>query len=204
MKTLTKTITLTAYLFNELDEYIKETAKSNVLEYDRLPEFFTEDVRYELIENFGLSHLKSYYSLSYCQGDGLCLYGRITASELFDNEKFKKIAFKGIHHKQIQSVYDVLQNIDFEHQGRYYHAKTVYIESHEYDPTNRQIDIIRNVVENVKSWYFMFCREWEERGYEYFYEISDEDMEYVCNEYNYLFTEKGKLINSDEYEELTA
>ena len=197
MKKLVRTIA--GYSFNELDENAKTEAKYCVLNIDRLPEFFTEDMYNGLAENFGLSHLKSYYSLSFSQGDGLCLYGRITASELFDNDKFKKIAFKGIHHKQVQSVYDVLQYIDFEHRSRYYHAKTVYIESEEYDPTDRQSVIIQKVVENVKEWYFTFCREWEKQGYEYFYEISDEDMEIACIEYDSLFTKKGKMINRNEY-----
>jgi len=200
MKILAKTIT--GYSYNELDEFAKAEAKSSVLTYDRLTDFFSEDVRSELIEIFGLGHLNTYYSLSYCQGDGLCLYGRITSSELFDNDKFKKIAFKGIHHKQVQSVFDVLQNIDFEHRSRYYHAKTVFIESHIYETTDRQWAITEKVVENVKTWYFTFCREWEKRGYEYFYEISDEDMECVCDEHNNLFTEEGKLINRNIYFEI--
>jgi len=197
MKILAKTIT--GYSYNELDEFVKTEAKSSVLNYDRLPEFFTEDLRSELFETFGLNHLKTYYSLSFCQGDGLCLYGNISFSELFENPKFKKIAFKGIHHKQVQSVFDVLQYIDFEHRGRYYHEKSVYIESEEYNPTERQSAVIKKVVENVKSWYFQFCREWEKRGYDYFYEISDEDMECVCAEHDNLFTEEGKLINRNVY-----
>lgn len=202
MKSLTKTIT--AYSFNELEEYARPDAKRSVLDNERLPEFFSEDLTEALKENFGLYHLKTYYSLSSCQGDGLCLYGTITFSEMFDNLKFKKIAFNGIHHKQIQSVYGELQGIDFEHRSRYYYANSVSIESHEYEPTEKQTIIIEKVVSNVKSWYFSFCREWEKRGYDYFYEISDEDMNMLCGEYDYLFTEEGELINKDEFLEITS
>ena len=197
MKTLVRTII--GYSFDELDEIARKVAKSNVVLKEREPMFFSEDLIETLIEDFGLHHLKTYFSLSYSQGDGLCLYGKIYFEELFDNMKFKKIAFKGIHHKQIQSIYDELQGIDFEHRGRYFHEKSVYIESQEYNPTDKQMAIIDKVVENVKAWYFSFCKEWEKRGYEYFYEISDDEMEMICSEYDYLFTENGELIDNSEY-----
>ncbi|MCL2312783.1 MAG: hypothetical protein FWC41_09925 [Firmicutes bacterium] len=199
MKTLVKMIT--AYSFNELEEYARDEAKKKILEYDRLPEFFSEDLTEILKADFGLHNLKTYYSLSYCQGDGLCLCGKITFDELFDNKNFKKIAFKGIHHKQIQSIYNVLHEIDFKHQSRYYYANSIDIESYEYNPTDKQMAIIDKVIKNVKTWYFSFCREWEKRGYEYFYEMSDDVMKETCWANDYLFTENGSLINQYEYSE---
>jgi hypothetical protein len=200
MKTLIKQII--AYQFDELEASAKEKAKADFLGRDRLPEFFSEDLRYRLQEQYGLEHLKSYYSLSGCQGDGLCLYGRINHSELFGNDRYKKIAFEGIHYKQIQSVYDVLQGIDFEHRSRYFHAKAVCIDSHYYDDaTDRQVEIIDRIVGNVKSWYFTFCKEWENRGYDYFYEISDEEMKEASEEFDYFYTEDGEFIEMDEYED---
>ena len=197
MKKLVKTIT--AYTFDELDEFAQEEAKNNVALKVREPMFFSEDLIESLKEDFGLYHLKTFYSLSYCQGDGLCLHGKITFEELFDNKKFKKIAFKSIHHKQIRSIYNELQGIDFLHTGRYYYANSVNIESIEYYPKDKQIAIIEKVIENVRSWYFSFCKEWEQRGYEYFYEIFDDDMKLICSEYDFLFTESGELIDKDEY-----
>ena len=202
MKSLVKTIT--AYSFNELDEFARDKAKQSVLEKEHLPEFFSEDLRETLKTDFGLYHLNTYFSISSCQGDGLCLYGAITVSELFSNSKFTKIAFNGIHHKQIKSVYDVLQSIDFTHTGSYYHSKSVKIESYEYDPTEKQMAIIEKVISNVTAWYFTFCKEWEKRGYAYFYEISDENMQWVCNAYDYMFTKDGKCVDTNVYLEMTA
>jgi hypothetical protein len=157
----------------------------------------------ELKERFGLYNLKTCYSLSYCQGDGLCLYGQIEHPELFSNEKFRGIAFKGIHHRQIQSVYDELQQIDFIHRSRYCYAQTVSIESMEYSPTptDKQEAIIEKIIGNVKSWYFEFCREWENRGYDYFYELTDSDMQEICEEKEYFFTQDGQLIDMGLYSE---
>jgi hypothetical protein len=199
MKTLVKEVK--AYRFEELNEFARETAKMNYLENEHLPEFFSEDLTETLKEQFRLSNLNTYYSLSNCQGDGLCLHGHITHSELFSNGKFKEIVFKGIHHRQIQSVYDELQKIDFIHSSRYYYAKTVSIESIEYNPTGKQSVIIEQIIENVKSWYFEFCREWEKCGYSYFYEISDEDMIDGCELGDYWFTGDGQVIDTDKYKE---
>ena len=200
MKKLIKEVFV--YQFNELEEYAQDKAKENYLAEERLPDFFSEDLMYSLQDQFGLYNLKTYYSLSNCQGDGLCLYGRITYPELFDNNKFKKTAFKGIHYKQIQSVKDELQDIDFEHHSRYYHARTVRIESHEYSPTDKQAAIIEKIINNVKSWYLSFCKEWEKQGYDYFYKISDDEMKEICNANDYFFTKNGKFINIDEYREI--
>jgi hypothetical protein len=202
MKKLVKEIM--AYRYGELEEYAQEKARENYLAEEHLPEFFSEDLTGALNEQYGLFNLKTCYSLSNCQGDGLCLYGKITCSELFDNDKFKKIAFNGIHHRQIQSVKDELQGIDFEHNNRYYHAHTVHIESHEYEPSEKQAAIIEKITGNVKEWYFSFCRQWEKQGYDYFYEMSGEEMKEICEVNDYLFTKEGKIICMDEYRELTV
>jgi hypothetical protein len=202
MKTLVREIT--AYQYAELSKDAQEKAKQNYLAEDRLPNFFSDDLAEDLKERFGLCNLKTCYSLSYCQGDGLCLCGQIEHPELFSNGKFKKIAFKGIHHRQIQSVYDELHKIDFTYHSRYYYAETVSIESREYYPTDKQEAIIGKIVENVKAWYFEFCRDWEKRGYDYFYELPDSDMQEICEEEEYFFTQDGQLIDMDLYKELTA
>ncbi len=200
MKKLVKEIT--AYRYSELAEQAREQAKRNYCEENCLPELFSEDLVETLKDKFGLHNLKTYFSLSNCQGDGLCLCGHISPSELFENNKFKRIAFKGIHYKQIQSIEDELQGIDFRHKGRDCHANSVSIDSCEDNPTDRQESIIEKIIQNVKSWYFSFCDEWEEIGYDYFYEIADNCMQEVCDANDYLFTEKGQLINQDEYAEL--
>jgi hypothetical protein len=200
MKKLSKEIS--AYKYNELSETAKETVKQWHLTDESRTMFFSEDVISTLNENFGLFNLKTYYSLSSCQGDGLCLYGKITHSELFRNEKFKKIALKNIHYKQIEMIFNELEGIDFIHNGRYYYANSVNIESHDYDPTEKQTAVIDNIINNVKAWYFSFCKEWEERGYDHFYEISDNEMDDFCAANDYLFTGDGKFICLDEYKEI--
>ena len=155
MKTLVREIT--AYKYAELSKDAQEKAKQNHLAKDRLPNFFSADMTEELKERFGLYNLKTWFSLSYCQDDGLCLYGQIEHPELFSNEKFRGVAFKNIHHRQIQSVYGELQKIDFIHRSRYYYAQTVSIESREYSPTDKQ-EAINSIT--ILAWKRPQHRQW--------------------------------------------
>ena len=49
------------------------------------PEFFTDMVLDDLCERYNLEDLNVRYSLGYCQGDGLCLLGRININNFIDN-----------------------------------------------------------------------------------------------------------------------
>lgn len=195
MKTFIKTIVGMQY--NELSEDAKEKAKADYLEYGRFPQEFSMDLVENLKASYELHNLKTYYSLSYCQGDGLCLYGEISHSEIFNNN-FRKIALKGLKGRQITSVKENLYKIDFRHSGSYYYANSTDIEAQEnsYDITDKQYALLEKVVTNIREWYLEFCREWEDIGYDYFYEISNEEMEGVSEANDYYYDENGVLLDT--------
>ena len=97
-----KTITLNVYKFNELSEDVQQKVIDKYYEnetYPFLSEDLTESCKEYLKENdCNYSDIKLYYSLSNCQGDGLCFTG-----EIEKNGKCLKI----------------------QHTGRYYHSKSV-------------------------------------------------------------------------------
>ena len=71
------------YNFSELSEDAKEKVKQWYLDDDFRPyEFeniYTEDLKYL----FNNSDLKLQFSLSYCQGDGLNIYGKLDLMDVF-------------------------------------------------------------------------------------------------------------------------
>jgi len=71
------------YNFSELSEDAKEKAKQWYLDDDFRPQEFeniyTEDLHYL----FNNSDLKMQFSLSYCQGDGLNIYGKLDLMDVF-------------------------------------------------------------------------------------------------------------------------
>ena len=74
MKTITKTYNL--YQYNELSEAGKERARQWYLDDSMRNDFFHDNVIWFLKEEFPFSELMVEYSLGYCQGDGLNIYGK--------------------------------------------------------------------------------------------------------------------------------
>ncbi len=68
------------YKYQELGEKAKEKVRQEYIEHID-PYDFTYNVMQDL-KNIGLQNLRPYYSLSYCQGDGLCLVGHIDFDEI--------------------------------------------------------------------------------------------------------------------------
>lgn len=202
MKTYRKYIN--AYLFNELSEKAKEKAKESYLQDCHEPTSFSNDLRMNLIEDCGLCYLKTYYSLNYCQGDGLCLYGKIESNEIFDNPKFRKIALNGLRGGQIKSVTENLYKIDFTHSGRYYYSNstTIEVQENSYDITDKQYDLLKKVEQNIKDWYFDFCDKWEKIGYDYFYNVSDDEIQEISEVNDWYYDVNGNLLSIIELEEV--
>ena len=69
MRTITKEVKI--YSYSELDERAREKVKNDYME-NLDSSIFTEQVIEDLKEK-GLENLRPLYSLSYCQGDGLCI-----------------------------------------------------------------------------------------------------------------------------------
>ncbi|MCL2313399.1 MAG: hypothetical protein FWC41_13165 [Firmicutes bacterium] len=185
----------TLYQFHELSETAKEKAIKDYLnDNDDLTYQFSDMVVEELKYLYGLKNLKTYYSLSYCQGDGLCLSGYITPEEIFDNENFSSIALAGIDPKDIEIAKADYITVKFDHKGRYYYANSVDIDfdysDYHSDETER---IMYAIIENIKKWYFDVCAKFEKTGYSFFYEMENDDFQEMAECNDWWFDENGKL-----------
>ena len=72
------------YDFSELSEDAKEKAKQWYLDDDFRPSEFTEIYEQDLQNIFPDSELKLQYSLRYCQGDGLNIYGNLDVNNILN------------------------------------------------------------------------------------------------------------------------
>lgn len=178
------------YKFNELSSEAKEVVKQwwlNTLE----PSDFERDCLEELKCEYGIETLKVGFSLSCCQGDGFCMYGEIPMYHI--NEKIWKIFTQGLTKKQKDiASYDISKIKFTKFDYRYSHAHTVRIEIEDNYENPKHKQILQKVEENVKEWYFTKCREFENYGYAFFYEISEEDLNDICEANDYEFLENGK------------
>lgn len=209
MRTITETKNI--YKYEELSEEAKETVKQRYLNDDfRLQEFeniYAEDLRYL----FNNSDLKMQFSLSYCQGDGLNIYGKLDLTDVFtviknpkNKELFKQYnnefseheqrtieAYMEVCGREIELPYNsrycycVANEIDFANEWienlQYYNYKNIDVETIE-----KMENLIVEIFENLSATY-------EKYGYNYLYEVDEEELQETCESNEWEFLEDGTL-----------
>lgn len=194
------TVKFNVYKYSELDAKAKENAKRQILEYVRTNEHFQEIVKNILKEAFDISDLQIFYSLSYCQGDGLNFVGNICASEQNKSALLDiMLSQDKVHFMPIERAYINLNldTIKISHSHRYPFPEASDIEVNFTDEyrilglPQSQIQTIQERFTAVfKEWYNKSCHAFEKFGYTYFYEMKDEEI----ISYNFDFYENGKIF----------
>ena len=194
------TIEYRVYKFKELSSKAKEAVKNWYLDDPYIRDFFTEDCEQYLKNLFPNSELKVEYSLNYCQGDGFNIYGKIYLDEVLERivdkftEKEKKF-FKWVFNHYGSSFI-------MESNRRYCYCICSRNDFSEDILCCMEDDYMRGIpTETLKKFNKLvgeyldnLCKEFEEDGYNYFYEISDEDLEDICEANEWEFTSDGKLF----------
>lgn len=196
MRTITKEYKILSY--SELSEEAKKAARQWYLD-SQDPYTFAHDLIADLEAETGFSNLRPYYSLGYCQGDGLCLAGHIDFEEIVGD--MKKVFYKDFTIADYKALYTLKEysRIDFNHTGHYYHKYSVdidiYIDGcHSVKMYDFLEKTVNKLLKNIKEWYINTCDEYEKQGYSFFYEIEEEDLReyFECMEYE--FYEDGTLF----------
>lgn len=208
MKTVTITKTYDVYKYNELSDSAKEKVKEWYLQGQE-PFIFSEDCKQDLYNLFGDNDLDVQYSLGYCQGDGFNIYGKIDAEDIFNclekhNGGTQLAKFENVltekEKKTILHYAEECGEIELPMNSRYCYSLADYIdiaEDWEYklvDYKNLNTEAIKKFEKLVRDIFGTLCRSYEKWGYEYFYEISDEDLEEMCEVNGYEFLEDGTIF----------
>ena len=192
-----KQITINLYNYNELDEKGKEKVKECY--FDILdPDEFTTMVLDELESMFPRSELKIEYRLSYCQGDGLNIYGKLNINDVLDRyeftEKEKRTLKTYCYHTSDNVVipsnkhgytYCYSDYISFDNDVR------LELESMGY--RDIKYGLLLRVNDDIRRDMRKLCDKYEELGYNYFYEISDTELSEWCNDNGHMFTKDGSI-----------
>ena len=199
MRTITKEVKI--YSYSELDERAREKVKNDYME-NLDSSIFTEQVIEDLREK-GLENLRPLYSLSYCQGDGLCLYGSIDFKEI--TNELKNIFYQDFKLSDYKVLKDLKKysQISFNHSGRYYHKYSVNIDIYidgnlspkSYENHRKVAD---KLLANIKEWYLNLCDEYEKQGYDFFYGIEGDELQEYCDAMGYEFLQDGTLFDEVE------
>ena len=207
----TECIEYKVYKYNELSEEAKEEVKQWYLDGQEAY-IFTEDVKEDLSCLFGKNDLEVQYSLGYCQGDGFNIYGKIRAAQIFkclENhnggtqlEEFENVLTEK-EKRTILNYASECGDIELPTNNRYCYCVVDYTDiaddweyqlenySH-YKNINK--DVLEKFEELVKGIFNTLCKSYEKQGYEFFYEISEEDLEDICEANGYEFLENGNVF----------
>lgn len=209
MRTITKEYNI--YTFNELSEEAKEKVKRWYLKCQDA-EIFSWECLEDLESLFGKNDLKVEYSLGYCQGDGFNIYGEIEAKAIFNclenhNGGYQLERFENVltekEKKTILTYAEECGKIQLPMNGRYGYSLASRIdiaEDWEWQLEtyscykNINVEVLKKFETLVRNIFETLCDSYEKWGYEYFYEISDEDLAEFCEANEYEFYEDGKIV----------
>ena len=196
MKTITKTIEL--YRYSELSDDARERVKQWYLD-GQDPGVFSDDCKDWLQYEYGLLDLEVQCSLGYSQGDGLNVYGDVAFWELekiLDSSGFTKKELKRLefYYKQVCDVIHIPKNwrYCYDYSGHIDFAGNWMLEL-KYDGI-RDIDeqLIYRFENHLRQIFHRINSELEQRGYDFFSEISDSDLSDICDANDWYFTADGK------------
>ena len=201
------------YSFSELSEEAKDKVKQWYLDDDfRTYDFeniYTEDLKYL----FNNSDLKLQFSLSYCQGDGLNIYGKLDLMDVFHAIRDTKHSgdlfvqykdlFSEYEQKTIEAYMEVCgREVELPYNRHYCYCiddridfANDWIESLEYCRyKNIQIDTIRKMEKLVGRMFENLSATYEKYGYDYFYNADDEVVNEACEANGWRFLEDGTFF----------
>lgn len=211
MKIVTKEYEV--YEYSELSEKAKEKAKQWYLYTVQDAKEFTDAYMEELRLVFPDSSLKLQYSLSYCQGDGLNIYGKLDIIDFLstikgnpENGDFVKEFEHSLTEKEIKTIEAYMEEcgreVELPYNIGYCYCiadKTDFAEDwicelkyRKYK--NIQVDTIRKLEDIVKEMFKSLATRFEKYGYEYFYEVSDEQMEEMSEANEWTFLADGTIF----------
>ena len=209
MRTEVITKTYNIYKFNELDADAKKKVKEWYL--DNQPScIFTEDCKEDLRNLFGNHNLDVQYSLAYCQGDGFNIYGRINVENIFKclenhNGGTQFAKFEDVltdkEKKTILHYANECGAIEIPMNHRYCYSLADYIDIYDEwetslvyaDYRDINVPVLKKFETMVREIFSTLCNTYEKWGYDFFYEISDEDLEEMCECNGYEFLEDGTV-----------
>lgn len=206
----TVTVEYDVYKYNELSEEAKEKVKEWYLNGQEAF-IFTDDCKMDLYNLFGKNNLDVQYSLAYCQGDGFNIYGTIDAESIFNclenhNGGTQLKEFEDVLTKEEKKIIleyaEECGAIELPMNRRYCYSMADYIDIVEEwawrleyaDYTDINDELLVKFERLVRDIFTELCRSYEKQGYEYFYEISEEDLEEICEDCGWEFTEDGKIF----------
>lgn len=195
MRTITTVVKL--YTFDELSDNAKARVREQYLNSQDV-ELFTDGCKMYIDELLPNSNLDVQFSLNYCHGDGFNIYGEFSLIDLANvleykfTEKEKRFLKWAFEETGINS-YKMPMNRHYCYCTAYMHDFTEDLfDALDYDGM-RDIrkDTLEKMTREARIYIEKLCRSFENDGYKYFYEVSDDELKEWANDFE--FTENGNI-----------
>lgn len=202
-----KEYTRIAYEFRELSDTAKEKVKEWYLD-DPLRNDLLSQLLDETLENIiPNSELKIQYSLNYCQGDGVNLFGEFSANDLkpphagiYPDIKWPTLRTDEwetlLHYQSLCNAITVEENRDsYVSLSQCISFAEDWIETlNSYDVLFIDSKLIENFEKQVIIWHDSLCKFLESLGYKFAYEVTDDEVDDFCTLNNWFFDENGTFL----------
>lgn len=195
------------YKFDELSDNAKQKVEDWYLSSYNMVYMFEEDVENHMEHVFGANHgLALQFSLSHSQGDGVNLYGIFNPQIVFNAIDNAPELFAEYKNKLTDNQKAILLeyaneygNITIPYNNHYCYCRAGDCEwdnaDYYYNTEMNDNDKLAHDFLSVVSGVFeTLCKHYEDWGYDFFYKISDDDMNYICEANEWEFYEDGKLF----------
>ena len=189
------------YNFDELSDSAKERVKNDYLDDECRKDIFEENCMFKLHELLPSSDLNIEYSLCYCQGDGFNIYGEVYFNDLIEvlKDKFSEKEMKFLQWAFKETGIDSYIMKNNRHYAyciadTYNFMEDIADALSYYNMKNIKVDILDKMNREAKSFFYNLCKEFENCGYNFFYEISDEEVEEWADINNFEFTADGIIF----------
>lgn len=176
--------TVNIYNFAELSDDAKKKAIGNYRTTYGFSAFELEDyMDNEFADRLGtLTNEFGYnYSLSHCQGDGVCFFGEIIGSDLY---ALAKLVYNGNTPNNIEEAIknEMIDKVSFDKVNTHYcHKYTVEITVHypldvDEELSDNDCNAIINFQKAITDWYRDTCDELEHGGYDTIERLQSDDF----------------------------
>lgn len=201
-RTVTKSYDV--YKYDELSDEAKEKVKELFLKWrGEDGSIFTEDCESAINDLFPNSDLNVQYSLSYSQGGGFNTYGKLRATDLI-NVDLEKYPLNGTNIKPLSdknAIKDVCEkagifDITLDNNNHYCYSLADRIEldrTYEDELSEDEIKLLDELEKFAQDVFGEINSKFEDNGYDYFYEMSEDEVREEADANDYEFTEDGEL-----------
>lgn len=199
-----KIFTTTGYTYSELTDAAKEKVKQWYLyDLDIHNEIFHDDIKQFLYEEFPKSDLKVCYSLSSCQGDGLNIYGKLKLYDFVDkwNVSTKEKSTIIFYINNSIRDYTFETNLHYCYSCKFIDRKYIndsiseFIEELQYQCLkNINVQLIKQFFNDLIDYFEKLDKKLENDGYDYLYNVDDDEIIEFCEINDYYFTKEGTFI----------